>query len=341
MNKNILRSFQFGFEIEGVFDKSLESLSGEFKEDGSVGSNERLRPPSSLVPLMIGDDDGECDSCSGNGTYTQECECDYDIHDCTHEHETACEVRDETDGRLINYDNCIHGDCSDDCYIRPCDQDDNYHESNCEDCDGSGHAGNSGLAQEYASKVNKDFDSILEELGKFVSNKHAWNKTCGLHFHIGIKPGCKPSYKKLWNATADYDFLMNLYKQSIGWCECQRNRMLFNDNHYYAFWKNPYDLAATFNHQYPLRDFNRGSTSEKFRFLRFHTDYNTLEFRFLAPCDHKVENIKKLISYLTDYLGNEQEYSAEGLVTIEPKKVNLTIEKPIRGKRQYVLHNDF
>jgi hypothetical protein len=344
MNKNILKQFQFGFEIEGMFNQDLDDLPGDFKEDGSVGSDERLRPSSNFEAINLGEGDESCGRCNGDGYTYEDCECDYDVHDCQHEHTTAC-GRDIGSPRFAT---CRH-ECGDECYHRRCDDDDGYHRIDCPDCDGSGNREENGLAQEYASNIFKTLEDMLKELGQFKSgNKdfnHIWNKTCGLHIHIGKKPTNKLSYKEIWNATANMDFLMPLFSQACSWCDCQRKRLLKDpesaSTNYYKFWSSPYDLVCTFNGKYPLRDFSQDRPSEKFRFLRFHEKLHTLEFRFLSPCEHKVENVTRLVSFLTDYLGQSNEYESHAQVTDKPQYEVLKISLPLKEKQHYVLHHDF
>ncbi len=349
MNNTVLKHLQFGFEIEGVFHNKLENLPGKFKEDGSVGSEEHLSIPGSF-PFIPGDGDSDgesCERCEGDGRYYEDCQCDYDVHRCEHNcsHTAPCT-------RSV----CAH-ECDNDCYIRSCDDDDEYHHVDCPDCDGHGSRnGDSQYAQEYASKVIKTMEELLAEVSKFDKQTHIWNKTCGLHLHIGNKPRCKPGYKKLWNATGNLDFLRKLSDEACTWCECQRTRLICNDDLYFQFWKNPYDFISTFNQKYPLRAFSHSDPCSKFRFLRFHDTLHTLEFRFLAPCEHKVQNIKKLLSLLTDYLGSDSTYENQANVDekpvhetvkllftreeLEPVSDKLTFQIPVR-ERAYVLHNDF
>lgn len=369
MNKQVLKHLQFGYEIEGAFHEKLETLDGEFKEDGSVGSETRLSIPSDFPTLGGNDrehDSDSCDTCNGDGRYWEDCQCEYDEHDCRHEHDDDCESTPEqlrqTPG--LSMQNCSH-ECSDgdNCYYRRCEGDDEYHHVDCQDCDGNGSRSSDGNSYdaEYASKVFLTLDGLCNELVKFISgakepkdNTHIWNKTCGLHLHVGIRPNHRPGYKKLWSAAANLEFLRELSDESQTWCECQRTRLIVNDDLYYQFWRNPYDLISTFNKKYPLRAFNHQDPSEKFRFMRFHRDFKTLEFRFLSPCKHKVENVKKLVSLLTDYLGSENTYTSISKVNTNPKVEEFKFESKApeqtqtvyRGfvnnrKETHVLHHDF
>jgi hypothetical protein len=356
MNKNILKQFTFGFEIEGNFSEKLaDKLEGDFKEDGSVGSDERIKLPAGFKAIDLGEGEEECGSCDGRGQYHQDCNCDGETH-CEHEHRVECFTdtqREDCETRYPNRDlltmlrqrhspdNCNH-DCGDCPVSYPCEDDDDYHLVDCNDCNGSGNNENRGLAQEYASDKFNTIEALLKELTMFKSGStkpnHIWNKTCGLHLHIGKKPTNKLSYKQVWNATANMDFLRALYDQASNWCACQRKRLLRDNDHYYQMFKNPIDLIETYQHQYPLRSWGGNEPNEKFRFLRFHENYKTLEFRFLSPCEHKVDNVEKLISFLTDYLGANNEYKSQAKVTDEPIHEVLNISIPVH-KKGYFLDN--
>jgi hypothetical protein len=323
MNKNILKQLKFGFEIEGNFENSddLLDLSGKFVDDGSVGSEEEIILPKGFNGMYIeGGDGGEdCASCDGRGYWNEECNCDSDIHNCRHEHTNRC-------GTLPNYSTCTHSECGDDCYIRPCDEQDDYHERSCDDCGGSGQTGSGEevLAQEYNSKIIKDLKTLKQELSQFKSGQnHIWNRTCGLHLHVSPKVF---DYQLLWNAVGDLDFLNRIFREALGWCECQKKRLLYQDNLYYQSWKNPFDFIKTFQGKYQERNFNGDSL--KYRFMRFHDHLKTLEFRFLCPCQHKEENIENLLSLLTDYLADQSAYIREGLASDNNPLIEQVINIP-------------
>lgn len=362
MNKSILKQFTFGFEIEGNFAQNLtDKLNGNFKEDGSVGSDERIRLPSDFEPYNLEGNDGfdgdTCSTCEGNGQYNEDCECEGSTR-CEHPHQLECyteSLKEECERRFPNInllsalhnryaaDNCDHNCRESGCLITyECENDNDHHLVDCNNCDGTGSVSGSGLAQEYASKKFTKIEDMLKELAMFKSEKrkptHIWNRTCGLHLHIGKKPTNKISYKQIWNATANMDFLRTLYEQAGNWCTCQRKRLFRDDDHYYAMFKNPIDLIETYQHQYPLRTWRNEGPNEKFRFLRFHEDFKTLEFRFLSPCEHKVGNVERLISSLTDYLGSSNIYKSDAKVTDKPISEKIGISIPVH-KKGYFLNN--
>lgn len=304
MNKNRLKQLTFGFELEGNFCKSLVDLEGKFKDDGSVDSD----LDASLEPIMIGSDESEdCSSCEGSGSYIEDCECDEDRLVCgqrleSHEH------REE-------------------CFETPCHNDNDYHRRDCEDCHGNGSFGGEGIeaAREYSSPKFTEFTDMIKMLKKFTPDKFVYNESCGFHLHIGLKNG---QYKKLYNVMSDYNFLMSIYEQAKSWCPCLKDRLMFQDNLYYQTWKNERDLIKTFKGQFQERNFNGDSL--KYRFMRFHEEFKTLEFRFLCPCEHKVANTGKLISLVTDYLNETTNLVVEQEIgTINPPQketMNITLK---------------
>lgn len=175
-------------------------------------------------------------------------------------------------------------------------------------------------ASEYSSPIFESFDKVIEDLSKFNENTHHWNITCGLHFHIGIKGG---NWKQLWSATSNFTFLKKLHSEALKYCDCQKQR-LNDDNRedrYYGFWKNSKDLIY------------RTKRGSKYSFIRFHNGYGTLECRFLSPCEHKVENVAKLLNSLTDFLGSSEESATNSVVDDTPQileslKLSLELYKP-------------
>lgn len=344
MNKEVLKQLQFGFEIEGLFSDDLkDEVDGEFQDDGSVhfDSSSRDKILKLFEPLRFDGESQGCDNCHGEGHYNEDCQCEYDVDDCQHEHNGDCGAISEND--VVISRNCTH-ECSDDCYRRPCDSDDDYHWVECSECDGSGE-GSSGEseAKEYASPVYRSLDGLQNHMNKFSEDKHAWNDSCGLHFHVSTKE--EKDWKKFWNAVANLDLLSALHKQATTWCECQRKRLLYSDDQYYSFWHNPYSFNSCFNKKYPARDFHTDMNT-KFKFMRFHDEDDhsngkppTLEFRFLSPCKHKTENVEKLLSFLTDYLGSDETVETFAEALNQPNKVTLEISVPIRKAGRYVLHH--
>lgn len=170
-------------------------------------------------------------------------------------------------------------------------------------------------AQEYSSRVFNNLGDCLKEMKLFNKKNHAWNSQCGLHFHIGAKGENK--YKQLFGVTSNFQYLKQLLGEAKNYCEHQNERLNSNwMSRYYAFFTNRRELS----------DSTRPGNDIKYRFVRFHPEYNTLEFRFLVPCEHKINNVQKLLESLTAYLGRTEKVRAYALAETE---VRITESVPI------------
>jgi hypothetical protein len=149
-------------------------------------------------------------------------------------------------------------------------------------------------AQEYASEKFEKFGDMLKDLKMFDSNNHIFNNSCGLHFHIGMKGDAK-KHLELFSTAINYDFMRQLYKEAKTWCACQKKR-LDRDSAYYRFWSNQSTLISN------------SKSGEKYSFIRFHPSYSTLEARFLSPCEHKVDNVKKILNHYDRIFGPGRNY---------------------------------
>lgn len=157
------------------------------------------------------------------------------------------------------------------------------------------------ISTEYESQVYQNFNECLKDLGKFTSKNHIWNSSCGLHFHVGSKQ----SKRKLLAIASNLDFLNSLREEAKNWCACQKERLNNKDkeNRFYGPYRSSRDLI----------DSTSGKSNQKYRMCRFHPTYNTLEFRFLCPCEHKVQNVIKLLNTLTAYLGRKEKIHREAV----------------------------
>lgn len=171
-------------------------------------------------------------------------------------------------------------------------------------------------AQEYSSAVFQTLEECLKTMKFFNKKSHEWNETCGLHFHVGTKDSNK--YKQLFGVTSNFQYLKQLLTEAKGYCEHQNARLNSEwMQQYFKFFTNKSDLIKS------TSDKNDGlirRSGNKYRFVRFHPEYNTLEFRFLVPCEHKVNNIQKLLQSLTAYLGRDQKTKFYTLAETEPIK---------------------
>lgn len=142
------------------------------------------------------------------------------------------------------------------------------------------------------TEINTDIftkqDKMLEAIALLKNGDNYFcDNSCGLHLHI--KP--KLDYGYLRDKIEDYRFIKKLEKFGFGLCEHLKAR---RGNYYCETYKGiertRVDLAY----------------GEKYRFVRNHKEYGTYEFRFFAPCEHKVENIKKFLSYFFAELDKEK-----------------------------------
>ncbi|CAM6004588.1 unnamed protein product [Sphagnum balticum] len=175
-----------------------------------------------------------------------------------------------------------------------------YTEGSCE-CD-QGFVARDGGSEvtEFASDVYDSFSKAMDDMAKFNDDRYRYNYTCGLHFHVGGN-GERSTTEQLENMLCDFSFqkkLLDMARNDMG--PVQRERTA-NVNGFCRFWESAKDLQHT-KYQH-----------EKYRFMNFHG--NTLEFRFLAPCQQKVENVLLLMEAIRKQLA-------------EPK----VIQKTVRAK---------
>lgn len=304
--QKVLDKLTFGFEIEGFFARSLQDLNlkssygkrkAKYQQDGSVHLNSSDAPFSDFA--MTGnsistnslEDEEEadrlpCDYCSGSGELNNDC-------DCFEEGNTdlICDIEDSDDH---SHDN--------DCYEPLCEGNSDFHVSECYECSGrvwfrdDGYIGDVYIATEYASAVFSDLGLVLDDLARFDNETHLYNESCGLHFHIGTRSG--RDQKKLWSLVGNMEFLKSLHELALTFCKCQKQR-LENTTRFCEFFETPENLIAEFQ------------KSEKYRFVRFHQEYGTLEFRFFTPCKHKIENVQKLVNAILEFAITSESYHAE------------------------------
>lgn len=138
---------------------------------------------------------------------------------------------------------------------------------------------------------------LLDCLSLFNSDVYEYNKTCGLHLHI--KPLADSDKQRLLS----FNFVMSLnrYAKKV-MCDCVAKRLRSN-----RFCRPYHRLGST---RYAFKN------AEKYQIMRNHTELGTLEFRFFAPCEHKIDNVKKLLDYIDLFL-----------VKDNPKKLSMSIEQ--------------
>lgn len=139
--------------------------------------------------------------------------------------------------------------------------------------------------EEYCSPVFKKETHLMARLARFKNDKNYFmDDTCGLHLHIGAS---SKNQKILQNLCASYDFLTAFYDLALTFCPCQKARLKNKNNYCLNYEK--YNFIGELKNK------------EKYRFCRWHPQ-GTLEFRFLSPCVHKIENTEKTIAFFKKYL---------------------------------------
>lgn len=168
----------------------------------------------------------------------------------------------------------------------------------CENCESM----LSDMAQEYASPIYESYDEMLKALALFTSEAYEHNETCGLHIHVGAKPQKNSKGETLWSGGSrlysafsswkTYQFLQKELMENA--CLCLIERL--GDQEKCPTGKNRF---ARYNQQRDhLRHFL--GESDKYKFMYYHRDTGTIEFRYLAPCRHKLANAKRLCELVTE-----------------------------------------
>ena len=138
--------------------------------------------------------------------------------------------------------------------------------------------------QEARCGVYRSLAKCLEDLRLFNQQYYRWNKTCGLHLHIGFKQ------KMLRLLLTDYHFLRKLLiflKNDTCFCVAER---INNGEYCYDY---PRNMLKFFEHW--RRGFEGGEY--KYRAIRNHP-FRTFEIRAFAPCHHREANIQKVVGHI-------------------------------------------
>lgn len=308
----VYMDLSFGFEIEGAFNTRLaNNIDGEWKDDGSVDSMHTDFPQLQTEC----ENDHTCEDCNGDGYIYNDCDCEPELNCNTeHEHQTP------------------------DCYILACQNDLDYHRVDCSYCDGRGVCGceDESPAREFASEIYPVARDLVKDLELFDSKHYKWNWSCGLHLHIGVRD--YRDQQKLRAIMCDYDLQRDLYElATTKMCNHQRERLL-NHDYYCKFWDKRRALISSYT-----------SGSDKYRFMNFHPQ-GTLEFRFLVPCFHKAQNVKKLLWAVKNHIEAKREFTRtviEPAVHSKYRKIakldlnkNLNITNKVLGNSQIRLATD-
>lgn len=166
---------------------------------------------------------------------------------------------------------------------------------------------------EFESPVYPTKRKLFAELAKFKTStdkgngkgfNHFWNYTAGLHFNISAKT--PKMNQMLMQLTGNWDFIQQLQDYALTFCEHQKYRLQYKSGYCQRYQ----------NERAVIQSFQGGSKSV---FLRYHPE-NRLEFRFLSPCEHKLDNVKKTLAFLVEYL--QQDETVEIEVPLEPSLIN-------------------
>jgi len=187
-------------------------------------------------------------------------------------------------------------------YSHECNHDNHDEDESCDD-------DNTGTATEAGIGIFKDFKSFISVLALFKNEKNYFeNDSCGLHVHI--KP--KKSYEDTRYMAFDKKLIKNVQSYaSSSLCEHVRQRVASNS--YCKSWGSFSDML----YKYKRR--------EKYSFMGNHHS-GTIEFRFFAPCKHKVENVFKFFKFFFAELNRIELETKKGfyLQGAELKDVEIT-----------------
>lgn len=190
--------------------------------------------------------------------------------------------------------------------------------------------------REFESPVYQDFEDMIKALDGFKSQyinsqnsyapsknpreegaNHFWNYTCGLHLNIALAEDT--SAIKLFNLITNFKFIESMQKEAIEFCSHQKYRLQKN-NMYCKPYKDTEELRRM------------ARVNNKYQFVRFHPE-KRLEFRFLAACEHKVDNVTKTVQLIDDYLNSKYEVA----VQVTPKPTTPSITKKVRTQIERIL----
>ncbi len=204
-------------------------------------------------------------------------------------------------------------------------------DNECGDCGGCGTINMvNESASEYASPVFASLKKLIAELELFDEERHAWGSGCGLHLHIGLKDKRQAQKDKFWSVAANFEFMDKLYELlSTKACLCQAKRLRSRDTSYYQRFGSQNEIKQNLG--------DRGSS--KYRMVRLHPEYKTLEFRLLCPCQHKINNVKTVVSILLEYLNSNSEIEVKSEAETVQAKFEaepIKITMPIMSDKKWV-----
>lgn len=164
-----------------------------------------------------------------------------------------------------------------------------------------GHCGD--VVTEYSSPVFSTSNQILKELAEFEEKtQFIWDYSCGLHINIGCPDMNERQLKAL---ATNFNFMSKIHSRALRWCKHQTYR-LKKVNNYCQFPGDAEELLRLYKND------------KKYSFCRLHPN-GYLEFRFLAPCEHKLKNVIELLDIVTSYLKSNHKVRYHIQFDSEPK----------------------
>lgn len=134
-----------------------------------------------------------------------------------------------------------------------------------------------GIIQNYKG-LNK-FLSILENKGYYQNN------TCGIHLHLGC-----PS-RDIKAILLSKMFIKSLEKFCLSdLCDCNISR-LESQNRFCRLYSDRID-----------RIYNDIKSGNKYRLVRNHKELGTIELRLFSACNHRKDNIAKVVNFIDGFL---------------------------------------
>jgi len=141
-------------------------------------------------------------------------------------------------------------------------------------------------AEEFRSGV-VGYKKLYKILRAFSKPNYASNDSCGIHLHISAKD-CSP--KILARIVSDLDFMEHIRDVARNNFGEEQSRRLGEDNEYCQFFKGSGDLSHCIRNR------------DKYRFMRYHPSYNTLEWRFFSALENGNDNVDNIRLFLKEFL---------------------------------------
>lgn len=152
-------------------------------------------------------------------------------------------------------------------------------------------------------------DKVEDIFNNFQKPDFICDDTCGLHLHVSIDD---LDYKALWGVVSDWNFLKKVKKMAIdNFGDKQADRL--QGDHIGRYARDYLDR----------RDLIMSSTQDrgdKYKFVRFHNELKTLEWRFFALYDkpqQNIDNINMFLQALLEQINSDKIYTQKSEVMFE------------------------